>query len=214
MYIYRITNIINGKQYVGQRTTELEIEKDSYMGSGILIRRSIHKYGKENFKKEILEIIKDPEILNYSETLWISRCGTLKPNGYNILPEGGNFKGYTFTEEDKYKIGSANRGKELSQKHKDSISRSNKGNKHSDETKMKMSKKRKGVPHNKEWNIKKGLGNKGKKIPESQKELLSKVHKGNKYWLGKKHTEETKNKLREAWVKRREKIKSEKKSDI
>lgn len=50
--IYKIKNLINGKIYVGKhKTTD---ENDSYMGSGKLIKNAVRKYGRENFKKDIL----------------------------------------------------------------------------------------------------------------------------------------------------------------
>ena len=52
-YVYLTTNLINGKQYIGQHKGELN---DSYLGSGTNISKAINKYGKENFKKEILQI--------------------------------------------------------------------------------------------------------------------------------------------------------------
>lgn len=56
-YIYRIINNLNGKDYVGKRKHQ---DSDSpleerYMGSGKLIKEAIVKYGRENFKKEILD---------------------------------------------------------------------------------------------------------------------------------------------------------------
>lgn len=56
-YIYKTTNLKNGKYYVGMHSTD-NLE-DGYMGSGKRLRRSLNKYGKENFKFEILEFLPD-----------------------------------------------------------------------------------------------------------------------------------------------------------
>lgn len=54
-YIYRITNLINGKTYIGQRTPNCEnIEDDNYYGSGKLIKLAEQKYGISNFRKDII----------------------------------------------------------------------------------------------------------------------------------------------------------------
>ena len=52
MIVYKTTNLINGKIYVGVHVTENPY--DNYMGSGDKIRLAIKKHGKENFTKEIL----------------------------------------------------------------------------------------------------------------------------------------------------------------
>lgn len=52
-YVYITTNLINGMRYIGMHYGELN---DDYLGSGNLIQLAIQKYGKENFKKDILEI--------------------------------------------------------------------------------------------------------------------------------------------------------------
>ena len=103
MYIYKITNLINGKIYIGQTT---KIDPD-YFGSGLLISYSIKKYGKENFKKEILEYCTTKEELNNREKYWIKELNSQDKNiGYNIAfgGEGGRLcenewkKGKTYDE--------------------------------------------------------------------------------------------------------------------
>lgn len=86
MEIYKITNIINGKIYIGKDTKG----DNNYYGSGILIKKSINKYGLKNFRKEILEKIEnDYEYLSIREKYWIEY---FKSNdlsiGYNISPGG------------------------------------------------------------------------------------------------------------------------------
>ena len=50
MIVYCITNKINGKKYIGSDSKD----NSEYYGSGVYIKKSIKKYGKENFIKEIL----------------------------------------------------------------------------------------------------------------------------------------------------------------
>ena len=50
-YVYIITNQLNGKQYVGDHSTN-NLE-DGYLGSGVLLLRAKKKYGKENFSREV-----------------------------------------------------------------------------------------------------------------------------------------------------------------
>lgn len=68
-YIYKITNLINGKIYIGQHTTS-NLD-DGYMGSGKILIRAIKKYGIENFRKEIQGFYEDIDELNYMERLFV-----------------------------------------------------------------------------------------------------------------------------------------------
>lgn len=86
-YIYRTTNKINGKQYVGSHHGRID---DNYYGSGTLILKALKKYGSKNFVKEILEIVADAEILKEREEYWLDKlqCAT-DLNYYNVTDVGG-----------------------------------------------------------------------------------------------------------------------------
>ena len=87
-YVYLTTNNINKKKYVGEHAT-YNLEKDNYLGSGFLFVQKLNEYGKENFKKEILEFFSTKlEAFNAQEK-YIQQFNTLVPNGYNISPKGG-----------------------------------------------------------------------------------------------------------------------------
>ena len=55
-YVYEITNLANGRKYIGKRSCKCPIEKDKYMGSSELISLAIEKYGICNFRKDIIYI--------------------------------------------------------------------------------------------------------------------------------------------------------------
>ena len=87
MIIYKTTNLINGKFYIGQDSKN----DPTYIGSGKHFKRAIKKYGKENFKKEILEHCKTHEELDIRERHWIKVTNAIE-EGYNFATggQGGN----------------------------------------------------------------------------------------------------------------------------
>lgn len=80
--IYKITNRINNKIYIGQHKTKNL--HDEYFGSGTLIRRAFRKYGVENFTKEILFVFDTEEEMNKKEQELVE----VNENTYNICPGG------------------------------------------------------------------------------------------------------------------------------
>ena len=92
MVIYKITNLINGKIYVGKN----KANDPNYYGSGSLIKQAIKIHGKENFKKEILESCQSEEEFNKREKFWIEKLqANIRHIGYNMMPGGDG--GDTFT---------------------------------------------------------------------------------------------------------------------
>jgi group I intron endonuclease len=98
-FIYKTTNIINNKIYVGKS----KFNNPDYLGSGLKISGAIKKYGKENFSKSIIEECLDSTV-NAREIFWISQLNSNNEAiGYNISKggEGGNHYWTTLTEEEK-----------------------------------------------------------------------------------------------------------------
>ena len=75
--IYKTTNLLNNRYYIGFHKFSINKPEDGYLGSGKLIRRAVEKYGKENFKREVLFVFdtkeeaeqKEAEIVNKEFTL-------------------------------------------------------------------------------------------------------------------------------------------------
>lgn len=84
--IYKITNTINGKIYVGAHQTMDEC--DSYMGSGKLIRAAQRKYGIENFTKETLHVLSSKEEMYAMERMIVDESFVSQPCTYNIKVGG------------------------------------------------------------------------------------------------------------------------------
>lgn len=89
--VYKITNQINGKMYIGKHKTTNP--NDSYYGSGRAIKQAIRKYGKHNFTKEVLYIFDTEEEMNAKE-----RDVVVVGESYYNMKEGGK-GGFGFIHE-------------------------------------------------------------------------------------------------------------------
>ena len=87
--IYKITNRLNNKFYVGKHKTENK--DDDYFGSGLLLERAVKKHGKENFVKEILFDLPTEDDMNQKEADIVDEEFVARLDTYNIRlgGEGG-----------------------------------------------------------------------------------------------------------------------------
>lgn len=181
-YIYKTTNLINNKIYIGQKKGNFN---KNYYGSGKIINKAIKKYGIENFKVELLYECKNKIELDKKEKYYIEIYNSLtKYNNYNIANGGhgdNGIKGKTYEEyfgEEKSKI--------LKEKHsKLSLGIKNPMHNHryNNETLEKLSKWQKGKSYIEKYG------------EEKAKEILEKKKKS---MIGKKHTQKTKDMMRKS----------------
>lgn len=198
IYIWR--NLITGTVLVGQ-TQNFRSRKGSYLNAlknktyrNQYFQRSWDKYGKENFLFEIIEIIENPILLTSYEQSYLNYYRTLPGGVYNLIgPVDNPRRGMKASEETK-------------KKQSDALKRYHSKIGHSKETKEKMSRTRLGKKHIK----------KHPPCPEHVKNIVSKIHTGkvvsletreklSANWKGRKHSEEAKEKMRQAHKERHQK---------
>jgi hypothetical protein len=80
--IYKITNRLNNKIYVGKHKTE--DKNDDYFGSGLLLGRAVEKHGREHFTKEILMECQSEEEMNQREADIVDEDFIARDDTYNI----------------------------------------------------------------------------------------------------------------------------------
>jgi len=90
--IYKVTNKLNGKIYIGKHQTQ-DIN-DGYMGSGKHIRNAIDKHGLENFTKEILFQFDNEADMNAKEAELVNEEFVKEDTNYNLCPGGNGGWGY------------------------------------------------------------------------------------------------------------------------
>lgn len=177
-FIYKTTNIVNTKFYIGMHSTS-NLE-DGYLGSGTMLAKSIRKYGKENFKIEILEWYDNRDTLRLREKYLVNEDLLSDPLCMNIKIGG---------ERGNYGVKIINRkSSPLSESHKENISKSCEGKagkyEKTEDHKQKLREANLGKTQTEETKAKRG---------ESVKE----------YWLSNPNAEESKLKksesLKEAW---------------
>ena len=214
-FIYKTTNIVNGKFYFGRHSTE-NIE-DGYFGSGVWVRRS----KKENLKREIIcfcssekellekecefliEWVGASRCMNMNKSSVGFSCGELNPNKREeskprlrerMIGENNPMWGKKHSEEVLKKISEATKMNNIKRKEegwifpdgaRQKIRESRLGKKATEETKLKLSESRKGK-----------RPNLGKKHSEETKQRIGQKSKER---TRDPRSEETKAKMRRAW---------------
>ena len=168
--IYKTTNKLDGKYYIGCHCTENE--NDAYLGSGKHLISAIKKYGRENFVKEILYIFDNKQDMFNKEKELVNEEVVNSPLSYNLKigGSGGNpgivgaFKGKSHSLETKEKIKNAalqqettnqkrqrlshnNWAKRNPLRHKEHVSNINKGVPKSQEHRQKLRESNLGIRH-------------------------------------------------------------------
>lgn len=93
--IYKITNKLNGKTYIGKHKTKNL--NDGYMGSGKILNHAINKHGIHNFSKEILFQFDNEEEMNAKEAELVTEEFVNQDTNYNLCPGGHGGFGYINT---------------------------------------------------------------------------------------------------------------------
>lgn len=151
-YVYIIINTINNKKYIGVSMKCDEKSIKNYFGSGFAIKDAIKKYGKENFRKEILKKFDSEDGARNYERKLISELNAIESDEYYNLVSGGyggGVKGRIISDETKKKISNSLLGhknykpteehkKKLSEKFKGRLSPM-KGKTQKENTKQKIS---------------------------------------------------------------------------
>lgn len=195
--VYLITNLINGKQYVGQTIKKVSYRFNEHARANTLIGKAIRKYGRENFKIKVLEKCYSYDELNAAEMKWIKKLNTKDPNGYNKTDGGeGILNPATSTREKLAQAGMGNKhalGRKHTEDEIERIRQSNLGQKRSKETCDKIRQIKTGLKASDETKKKMSAKRKGRKFTDEHKAKIAEARRA--YWAKippeqRKHTEE------------------------
>lgn len=200
--IYRVTNNINGKTYIGQhKYTNEDDPLFGYKGSGTALLHAYKKYGFENFSMEVLyKRIQYKDTVNSMEIWMIEKERKENKNGCYNITDGGDgcsfWTGKHRSRKDREKISNTLKGRPWSGHHTEEsrrkISEAMKGNKYhlgipcSEETKKKISKANKGRKGSSHFSIlnKERIG---KPLSEKHRQKISESNKGRNTWARGSH---------------------------
>lgn len=107
--VYKITNLINNKTYIGITKRNPKIRfNEHFSNKNELLYKAKEKYGKNNFTLEIIESNISEDMIDKKERYYIQLYKSLIPNGYNLSK--GGFSNKTISEQGKQKLKECNLG--------------------------------------------------------------------------------------------------------
>ena len=92
-FVYRTTNTLNGKIYVGAHKTHNI--RDSYLGSGFIFKKAVEKYGRDAFKREILALYPSFEEMYKAEKYIVDKAFIAREDTYNLMLGGYGSGGFS-----------------------------------------------------------------------------------------------------------------------
>lgn len=107
MRVYKTTNLINGKIYIGQDA----LNNDLYFGSNRQLKEDIKTFGKNNFTKDILTVCDSKEEMTEKEIFFIKYFKNMGCYMYNVNPGGPSQLGFKHSEKSKELFRKQNSGK-------------------------------------------------------------------------------------------------------
>lgn len=183
MYIYKTTNLVNNKVYIGKSEKSFN---PNYLGSGLLLHRAIKKHGIKNFKLELIENCNTSQELNEREKYWIDFY--YGPLCYNLAEggTGGNTTKFYSSEQKsifKKNLSIALTGRTIKETTKAKLSISNKGKFYGDKEVLSKSLKKvwqnkDSVFNSKEYRQKLSNSNLGRIFKKETCDKISKANSG------------------------------------
>ena len=118
MVIYKVTNTVNGKCYIGQTVRFLKRKADHSRRHSqcICLRAAIARYGLGSFEFCVIDHATTKDELNQKEAYWIKQCNSKAPNGYNLTDGGDGTPGHAQDESTRAKIRAKAIGRKLTMK--------------------------------------------------------------------------------------------------
>jgi group I intron endonuclease len=149
MIAYRITNTVNGMQYVGVTTMTLRKRwschiAESRGGGQRVLCKAIRKYGRESFCVEHVANALSMTDLGPLEAVLVDQAKCRVPSGYNMTSGGDGAPGMKHSEDTRKRIGKAAIGRVVTQAVRDRLRAAHIGKKLSDAHRAKLSEAKNG----------------------------------------------------------------------